>query len=75
MLPVNLINRFLNFLKSKKSNSKRVKATFINFYNHIEMLMALKIDLKASYNDENEKIEIMFAKEKKVKEKAKNEVD
>lgn len=62
-----------SWLKDKKENSKRVKATFVNFYNHLEMLKSLKIDFKGSYSDENEKFEVNITKiNKESKEGTKN---
>lgn len=65
--------KIISFFKTKKANSKRVKSTFVNFYNHIDMLLPLKIDFKAVYSDENEKIELIYAKSKKSKGEAENE--
>lgn len=65
--------KMVSFFKNKKANSKRVKSTFVNFYNHIDMLLSLKIDFKAVYSDENEKIELIYAKSKKSKGEAENE--
>lgn len=65
--------KIISFFKTKKANSKRVKSTFVNFYNHIDMLLPLKIDFKAVYSDENEKIELTYAKSKKSKGEAENE--
>lgn len=65
--------KIVSFFKIKKANSKRVKSTFVNFYNHIDMLLPLKIDFKAVYSDENEKIELTYAKTKNLKGGAKND--
>ena len=66
-------SKIISFFKTKKANSKRVKSTFVNFYNHIDMLLSLKIDFKAVYSDENEKIELTYAKSKKSKGEAEND--
>lgn len=65
--------KIVSFFKIKKANSKRVKSTFVNFYNHIDMLLPLKINFKAAYSDENEKIELTYDKSKKSKGEDKND--
>lgn len=73
LMPAKAIKFLKNKITGKMNEKMRVKSQFIHFYNHIDMLLPLKIDFKAVYSDENEKIELTYVKSKKSKGEAENE--